>query len=161
CVGDMDGDGNEDIFLSQNFFATQPETPCNDAGRGLWLRGDGQGNFRAVNGQDSGVKVYGEQRGCALADFDEHGAVDVGVTETGPATKLYRNVGARFGLRVRLIGPETNPNAVGAALQLVFGGKTGAIRELHAGSGYWSQDSAVQVMSTPEVPTQIRVRWPG
>src|SRR5439155_21340884 len=26
CVGDLDGDGNEDIFLSQNFFAVDGET---------------------------------------------------------------------------------------------------------------------------------------
>src|SRR6185436_20245188 len=36
-VGDYDGDGNEDIFLSQNFFAVQAETSRYDGGRGLWL----------------------------------------------------------------------------------------------------------------------------
>ena len=37
----------------------------------------------------------------------------------------------------------------------------GAAREIHGGSGYWSQDSVVQVMGCPETPTQIWVRWPG
>ncbi|MDW8310686.1 MAG: VCBS repeat-containing protein, partial [Verrucomicrobiales bacterium] len=37
CVGDADGDGHDDLFLAQNFFAVQPETPRYDAGRGLWL----------------------------------------------------------------------------------------------------------------------------
>jgi hypothetical protein len=33
---------------------------------------------------------------------------------------------------------------------------------LHGGAGYWSQDSAVQVMSLGlEEATQIQVRWPG
>jgi hypothetical protein len=32
---------------------------------------------------------------------------------------------------------------------------------VHAGSGYWSQDSAVQVLGTPDPPTKLRVRWPG
>jgi hypothetical protein len=41
CVGDFDGDGNEDVFLSQNFFATCLDTTRNDAGRGLWLRARG------------------------------------------------------------------------------------------------------------------------
>ncbi|MCX6902984.1 MAG: VCBS repeat-containing protein, partial [Verrucomicrobia bacterium] len=68
CVGDMDGDGHEDVFLSQNFFAMRLQEPRLDAGRGLWLRGDGTGKFTAVPGQVSGVKVYGEQRGAALAD---------------------------------------------------------------------------------------------
>ncbi|HKS37975.1 MAG TPA: hypothetical protein VJW76_12335, partial [Verrucomicrobiae bacterium] len=33
-------------------------------------------------------------------------------------------------------------------------------REIHAGSGYWSQDSAVQVMAPPQPPAQIHVQWP-
>jgi len=37
----------------------------------------------------------------------------------------------------------------------------GAAREIHAGSGYWSQDSAVQVFGNREAATGIWVRWPG
>ena len=53
-VADMDGDGHEDLFLSQNFFAVHPELDRLDAGRGLWLRGDGKGGFVSVAGQVSG-----------------------------------------------------------------------------------------------------------
>jgi hypothetical protein len=161
CVGDFDGDGNEDIFLSQNFFATHPETPRYDGGRGLCLRGDGRGGFTAVKGQESGVRVYGDQRGAAVADFDGDGRMDLAVTQNGAETKLYRNVGARPGLRVRLRGPPGNPQGVGAQMRLNYGERSGPVREVHAGSGYWSQDSAVAVLSTPQPPTQIWVRWPG
>jgi len=41
------------------------------------------------------------------------------------------------------------------------GGALGPAREIHAGSGYWSQESAVQVMSAAQPPSQIWVRWPG
>jgi hypothetical protein len=160
-VGDFDGDGNEDIFLAQNFFATVQEASRYDAGRGLWLRGDGAGNFTAVSGQESGVKVYGEQRGCALADYDHDGRVDLVVSQNGTTTKLYHNVGARPGYRVRLNGAGTNPAGVGAAIRLFFGEKGGAMREVHAGSGYWSQDSAVQVMGAAQPASKIWVRWPG
>ena len=159
CVGDMDGDGKEDIFLSENFFAMNAEGSRNDAGRGLWLQGDGKGEFKAV--QESGVKVYGEQRGCALSDFDGDGRVDLVVTQNGAATKLYHNVGARPGLRVKVNGGPNNPGGVGAQMRLRFGQRAGPMREIHAGSGYWSQDGAVQVMGTPEAATQIQVRWPG
>jgi hypothetical protein len=161
CVGDFDGDGKEDVFLSQNFFAVSGDQSRCDAGRGLWLRGDGRGGLSAVPGQESGIKVYGEQRGAALCDYDADGRVDLVVSQNGAQSKLYHNVGARAGLRVRLKGPPGNPDGVGAQLRLGFGERWGPMREIHAGSGYWSQDSAVQVLGTPQTPTQIQIRWPG
>ncbi|HEY0456880.1 MAG TPA: VCBS repeat-containing protein [Verrucomicrobiae bacterium] len=161
CVADFDGDGSEDIFLSQNFFAVDGDTARYDAGRGLMLAGDGKGNFRAMPGQSSGIKVYGEQRGCAAADYDSDGRVDLVVTQNGAETKLYHNDGAKPGLRVRLQGPAGNQSGVGAVLRLESDGKPGPAREIHAGAGYWSQDSAVQVLSSSRAPSGISVLWPG
>jgi len=161
CVADFDGDGDEDVFLSQNFFALQPETPRLDAGRGLWLRNDGSGKLLAVPGQDSGIKVYGEQRGAAVADFNGDGRVDLAVTQNGAATKLFQNIGAKPGLRVRLMGPAGNPLGIGATMRLKFGEHFGPAREIHGGSGYWSQGSAVQVLAAPESATELWIRWPG
>jgi hypothetical protein len=125
------------------------------------LRGDGAGKLTPVPGQESGVKVYGEQRGAALADYDQDGRVDLVVTQNGGETKLYHNEGALPGLRVRLQGPAGNPTGVGAIVRLRFGERSGPAREVRAGSGYWSQDSAVLVMGTPEPATQVWVLWPG
>lgn len=161
CIGDFDGDGNEDIFLSQNFFAVNPDGARQDAGRGLWLKGDGTGGFTSVPGHQSGVLAYGEQRGCALADYDGDGRVDLVVAQNGAETKLFHNVRAKPGLRVRLKGPPSNVRAIGASMRLVYGEKFGPLREIHAGSGYWSQDSAVQVLGKSQEPTALWVRWPG
>ncbi len=160
AVGDADGDGHEDLFLSQNFFAVRPEDDRLDAGRGLWLRGDGTGKFTPVSGQESGVKVYGEQRGAALSDFDGDGRTDLVVTQNGAETKLYHNTSARPGLRVRLEAAG-KADAVGAQLRLIFGERKGPVREIRAGGGYWSQDSMVQVLGLPEPATQLWVKWPG
>src|SRR6185436_8649642 len=103
----------EDAFLSQNFFAMNPETPRNDAGRGLWLKGDGHGKLVAVPGQESGIKVYGEQRGSALCDYDGDGRVDLVVTQNGAETRLFHNTIAKPGLRVRLKGPSGNRKGIG------------------------------------------------
>ena len=161
CVGDFDGDGAEDIFLNQNFFAVDTATSRYDAGRGLWLRGDGRGRFEAVLGQRSGVMIYGEGRGAALCDYDGDGRIDLAAAQNGAATTLFRNERAKPGLRVRLEGPAGNPSAIGAVLRLEFGPRLGAAREIHLGAGYLSQDSATQVMARTEQPTQLRVRWPG
>jgi hypothetical protein len=161
CVSDMDGDGNEDIFLSQNFFATAVDTSRNDAGRGLWLRGDGKGGLQPVSGEESGIKVYGEQRGCALGDFDADGRIDLVVTQNGAQTKLYHNTGAKPGLRIRLNGPPENPSGIGATIRFKSANGFGPAREIHAGSGYWSQDSAIQVMAAPPGADQISIHWPG
>lgn len=161
CVADADGDGNEDAFLSQNFFDVDLDTSRYDSGRGLWLRGDGQGGLRPVPGQESGVLVYGEQRGAAVADYDGDGRVDLAVTQNRAETKLFRNSGAQPGLRVRLIGPPGNPAGIGAVMRLGTGGWFGSAREIHAGCGYWSQDGAVQILASAQPANLIRVRWPG
>jgi hypothetical protein len=160
-VADFDGDGIEDVFLSQNFFATPPETPRLDAGRGLLLRGGAKGMLEAVTGQESGLAIYGEQRGAAAADYDGDGRTDLAVAQNGAATKLFHNRGARPGLRVRLRGPPGNSSGVGAVLRLQTARGLGPAREIHAGSGYWSQDGAVQVLGFLERPTHVQVRWPG
>jgi hypothetical protein len=161
CVADFDGDGREDLFLAQNFFAFRVEDFRLDSGRGLLLRGDGKGGFVPAPGQESGIKVYGEQRGAAVADFDQDGRTDLVVTQNGNATKLFRNTTARPGLRVRLAGPPNNPDGVGAVLRLKFASGWGPAREIHSGSGYWSQDSAYVVLATSDAPSAIQVSWPG
>jgi hypothetical protein len=161
CAGDLDGDGHPDLFLSQNFFATEPETGRYDGGRGLWLRGDGTGGVAAVPASQSGIRVYGEQRGAALCDYDADGRLDLVVTQNGASTKLFHNVGGTPGLRVRLRGPAGNPDGVGATVRLKFGTRPGPASEVHAGAGYWSQDSAVLIFGTPEPPTEAWVLWPG
>lgn len=160
---DFTGDGAEDVFLSQNLFAVSGfESRC-DAGRGLLLKRDGLGGLVPLPGSQSGIEVYGEQRGCALSDYDGDGRTDLAVAQNSNATKLYHNVGAAPGLRVRLKGPPGNPSAVGASLRRESAGKLGPLREVQAGSGYWSQNSPVQVLcgKAGESATNVWVRWPG
>jgi enediyne biosynthesis protein E4 len=161
AAADLDGDGNEDLFLSQNFFGMRPGDGRLDAGRGLVLRGDGKGGFSPMPGQASGIKVYEEQRGCALADYDGDGRVDLAVTQNNGQTRLFHNVTGTPGLRVKLAGPAGNPDGVGAVLRLDYGGRLGPAREVQAGSGFWSQNGTVQVLGAATSATAVQLRWPG
>src|SRR2546427_635781 len=162
-VADFDGDGHEDLFLAQNFFPTEIGTPRYDAGRGLLLLGRGDGTLVPVPGQVSGIAVYGDQRGAAFADYDGDGRVDLAVSQNGAETKLYHNEHARPGLRVRLVGEASNPHAIGAVLRVVYEGSRGPAREVHGGSGYWSEDGAIQVLGLEagKRPVALWIRWPG
>ena len=161
-VGDADGDGIEDLFCAQNFFGTASDISRDDSGRGVWLRGTGNGSFSALDSRVSGIDIVGEQRGAALVDFDQDGRVDLAVSQNNGATKLYRNRGAKRGLRVLLVGPQANPDAIGAQLRLVYADHhQGPCRTLQAGSGYCSQDATTQVLGMLEFPVALWIRWPG
>jgi hypothetical protein len=160
-IADFDGDGNEDVFLSQNFFPTPIGVPRYDAGRSLLLLGNGAGKLVPVSGARSGLVVYGDQRGAAYADFDGDGRLDLAVSQNGAATRLFRNQGAKPGLRVRLQGSATNPDGIGAQIRVVYGERMGPVREVQAGSGYWSENGAIQVFGLAGTPTAVWVRWPG
>lgn len=159
-VADIDGDGNEDVVITQNFFPTEGFTPRYDAGRGLVLLGDGTGNLRALEGARSGLIVYGDQRGAAFADYDGDARIDLAVAQNGTQTKLFHNVGARPGLRVVLEGPPSNPTAIGARIRILYDDSAGPAREIRSGSGYWSSDDAVQVLGIAGQVRAVEVRWP-
>ncbi|MEX2397322.1 MAG: FG-GAP-like repeat-containing protein [Balneolales bacterium] len=159
-VADFDNNGNEDIFLSQNLFALPPETPRMDAGRGLILKGNGEGKFTPLQGSESGIKVYGEQRGSALGDFNNNGKIDLAISQNGAETKLYLNRTEKVGYRIRLTGSMNNKSAIGSSLRLVYNdGSKGPKREVQAGAGYLTQNSAIQVMGSSTEPDRIEVTW--
>ena len=110
---------------------------------------------------ESGIRIHGQQRGAAVGDYDRDGRVDLAVAQNGGLTRLFHNVKAEPGLRVRLKGPRENPDAIGAAVQVGYESRRGPAREIRAGSGYLSQDSFVLVFGKPEPPTLAAVRWPG
>ncbi len=161
-VADLNGDGIEDIFLSQNFFPTEIGTPRYDAGLGAVLLGRGDFRFRVLDSRQSGIAVYGDQRAAAFSDFDGDGRVDLAITQNGSKTRLFRNERAERGLRIRLRGSAENPHAIGGLVRArKTPGRWGPAREIQVGSGYLSQNGPLQVMSAGgQVPSEIWVRWP-
>ena len=157
-VEDFDGDAFQDVFLAQNFFATNPEYSRSDSGRGLLLRGNGNGGFRAVSSIDSGIKIYGEQRACATSDFNQDGRIDLVVSQNSEITKLYLNSNGKPGVRIRLKGTIRNPWSIGAKISST---SPSFIKEIQSGSGYWASNSATVVFPKIDQDNIVEVTWPN
>lgn len=93
ATDDVNKDGHQDLFLVQNFFGTRPGQARYDAGRGLLLLGNGDGTFQSVPARESGIEVYGEQRGALFTDLNQDGHSDLVIGRNGRETKLYLHQG--------------------------------------------------------------------
>jgi hypothetical protein len=51
-----------DMVIAGNMFGSDPETTRNDAGIGLFLKGNGSGGFKAVPAGESGLNMGGDVR---------------------------------------------------------------------------------------------------
>ena len=56
-IQDFDQDDNLDVLIINNLYVSEIETPRNDAGTGLFMKGDGQGNFTPIPVNQSGFFV--------------------------------------------------------------------------------------------------------
>ncbi len=59
-VNDFDNDEHLDILIAGNLYQSEVETPRNDAGYGLVLKGNGRGDFKAMSHDESGVYLKGD-----------------------------------------------------------------------------------------------------
>lgn len=61
-INDIDKDGNLDVILAGNLFASEVETPRNDAGNGLVLKGDGVGGFSPLTFSETGLFIPNDRK---------------------------------------------------------------------------------------------------
>ena len=80
CAGDLDGDGDLDLFTGQW------------RGPGRLLRNDGDGTF-TDDSAAAGVDVDLHHHQCAIEDFDADGRMDIHVAIDFDANRLWRNQG--------------------------------------------------------------------
>ena len=70
---DFNGDGVLDIVISGNLYPAEIETPRNDAGMGLYLVGDGKGNFSPVHISESGFVAPNDAKDMKLINIGSNG----------------------------------------------------------------------------------------
>lgn len=65
-VKDFDNDQNLDVVIAGNLYGSEVETPRNDASNGLFLKGNGKGNFDPIVGYKSGFFADGDVKDLGM-----------------------------------------------------------------------------------------------
>jgi enediyne biosynthesis protein E4 len=78
-IEDFDHDGNHDILAVGNKYEAEVETARYDASLGVFLKGDGKGNFQALEVNESGFSVSENSRNLAKIKIKDKNYVVVGV----------------------------------------------------------------------------------
>ncbi len=77
-IYDYNNDGNPDMLLAGNLYGTEYETVRADAGIGLILLGDGRGNFKPLNPQESGIMLPYDVKKLSWFDYGNEKVVVAG-----------------------------------------------------------------------------------
>lgn len=153
--GDYDNDGFIDLFV------------CRQGAANALYQNNGDGSFSTA-AVGSLVEEVGDFRGCAWADYDDDGSLDLVITgQAGEQTVLYRNVPTgNHWLKVRLVGTLSNRSGIGAKVRaeaVIAGQVQCQLREISGGSGFGSQNAldAHFGMGDATVATMLRIEWPS
>lgn len=66
---DFDNDGFKDLVLAGNLYTSEVETPRNDASFGLFLKGNGKGDFSPIPSATSGLYLKGDVKDVSVIDI--------------------------------------------------------------------------------------------
>ncbi|MBO0948323.1 VCBS repeat-containing protein [Fibrella sp. HMF5405] len=149
-ASDVDLDGNLDLLAVGNDFSGEVHVGRYDALNGLYLRGDGTGNFTAQPMQKSGLCVTGNAKGLVQLTGARGNTLFLATQNRGPLCVFQRNVPGRQ------LRPK---NTDIAALVTLTNGKTQRI-ELPFGSSYLSQ-SGRALWLQPVVKSVVWIDYKG
>ncbi len=166
ALADIDGDGNVDLYIGQNFYGPQPETGRMDGGVSQLLLGNGKGAFSPVRADASGLFVPGDATSLGTVDLNQDGWCDfVVASNNGPAFTFIRvpQQTEHVPLALRFVGKKGNPTAIGARVTLTLSDGTQQTSEVSGGHGYLSQNPGMLFFGIPSGTTAqtLQVRWPG
>ncbi len=173
CIfADFDLDGALDLALANGHIDETVRNIRGNVGYAqppqLFLN-QGKGTFRDVTaevGPDFGQPKVG--RGLAYGDFDRDGDLDLLLTTNNGPAYLFRNdqlsgpKGANLSIRLRLVGTQSNRDAIGAVVRLESGGITQS-RMVKSGSSYLSQSELALTfgMGRRDQAERILIQWPN
>jgi hypothetical protein len=134
-AGDFDEDGNVDLILAGNQYASEILHGWHDASLGVYLAGDGSGRFRYVPSEQSGLFLDRDVRSLSMLHTNEGDAVLLVAANTDSLTALsLSDASASCGGWLR-----AKPNDSYAIIRYRDGSERR--KEFHYGAGYLSQSA--------------------
>ena len=121
---DFDNDGWKDIFTANSHVNDRVEAFEATAYRqhNTVFRNTGDGRFEDVSGfaGPGFLEAARAHRGCAFADFDQDGRIDVVTSSLGDGPELWRNVSPQGNtwLILKLTGTKSNRDGIGAVIRI-------------------------------------------
>ena len=166
---DADLDGHLDIAVANGHVQRRSEelggSPTEQEAQ-LFL-GDGRGRFRDVSDQAGGYfKEKRVGRGLAWADYDNDGRPDLAYSHVAGSIALLHNETqtANHWLKLELIGDgkKSNRNAIGARVEIEYGGQR-QVRFINGGGSYLSASERriLTGLGTAQRAERILVTWPS
>ncbi len=149
ALADIDNDGDLDLYITSIY----------ENERSYLYLNDGSGVSYQEIGFLSGTRVYNGW-GCAFADFTGNGHPDL-LVGSGSGIRLFRNRGnTNNWVQVEVRGGPDTGTAIGARVTVTQNGRK-QIREIQAGFGTTSQDSAIQHfgLGNDDTPVTIHVQF--
>lgn len=134
---DFDGDGNLDVLLVGNSYATETITGRYDASIGLFLKGNGKGGFVPQSVTKSGFFVSGDAKGMA-ALYGSRGKELLVVTQNQDSLRVFVSGAGRNPTNETKLIPLA---PLDAWAQIEYHNGRKERREFYYGSTYLSQSS--------------------
>ena len=164
---DFDNDGWKDVFVSGGHVEahdrlTQPVNQWNTVFRNPGAKGQWQALTEPA-GFDVAPKK--RHRGCAFADFDGDGRIDVVTTALGAEAEVWMNQTQTSGhwLGIALVGTKSNRDGIGTRIKLVSKTVGAQYNHMTTSTGYASSSNGpVHFGLGPDARADlIEIHWPS